>query len=350
MEPGQRLKAFVHLGAVAGTLADNDEWQGFASGVEPTEFERFQNLMLQVERQNPWFTQSNIRSSLRGIAHMCQPENLKTWLSSYSIPNMTQPKTIALILAGNIPLVGFHDFMCVLLSGNRALVKLSGQDTVLLPALAEILFRIEPGFMPLVQFSREGKLPAFDAVIATGSNNTARYFDHYFGKYPHIIRKNRSSVALLDGSETEKELHDLGQDIFLYFGLGCRNVSKLYLPQDFDPDRLFGALLEFSQVSTHNKYINNYDYHKALWLLNSEQLLDNGFLLLKPDQRLVSPVGSLFYERYESKSAVESMLAANEEVLQCVVGHGHVEFGSAQFPKPWDYADRVDTMAFLLNL
>jgi hypothetical protein len=256
-------------------------------------------------------------------------------------------------MAGNIPLVGFHDFLSVLISGNKALVKLSSNDTILLPYLTKVLFSIEPEFEDLIEFTDE-KFIDFDGVIATGSNNTARYFEYYFGKYPNIIRKNRNSVAVLTGNESTEQLELLANDIFRYFGLGCRNVSKIYIPEDYNFDPFFKAMYSWRHVINQNKYMNNYDYNKAVYLMSNIPLLDNEFMLLKEDKSLSSPISILYYEYYSSMEELTSLIEVSREQIQCVVSEcgmpGEVPFGTTQSPSLWDYADGVDTMEFLLNL
>jgi len=252
-------------------------------------------------------------------------------------------------MAGNIPLVGFHDFLSVLITGNKVLAKLSSNDTVLLPFLAKKLIEIEPGFAELIEFTEE-RLSNFDAVIATGSNNTARYFEYYFGKYPSIIRKNRNSVAILTGNETPEQLDALAEDIFRYFGLGCRNVSKLFLPKDYNFDPFFNAMYGWKEIINNNKYINNYDYNKAVYLMSNIELLDNEFLLLKEDNGFSSPISVVFYQYYESEDELRKYLSENKEHIQAIVSEKDIPFGAAQKPQLWDYADGVDTVSFLLNL
>jgi len=239
--------------------------------------------------------------------------------------------------------------LSVLLTGHIAFIKLSSDDNLLMPALLKVLFRLDESIEEQVVFA-EGLMKDMQAVIATGSNNTSRYFEQYFGHLPHIIRKSRTSVAILSGEETDEELKALGRDIFAYFGLGCRNVSKIYLPEGFDIDRLYKALYEYNAVINHHKYANNYDYNKAVWLLNMEQLLDNGFLLLKEEQALASPTGSLYYEYYSDESTLREGLVSRAHEIQCMVSCRDIPFGGSQSPALWDYADGVDTLAFLLAL
>lgn len=309
--------------------------------------------------KNGWFTKENVFFALKSWSNVLTTENLENWLSAYEITNSpdtetnsVQRKTVAIIMAGNIPLVGFHDFLCVLLTGNKALVKLSDSDSVLLPLLADFLKDTEPSLKTEIEFTK-GKLENFDAVIATGSNNTARYFEYYFGKKPNIIRKNRNSVTVLTGEESTSQLKALGDDIFRYFGLGCRSVSKIFVPEGYDFDTLFKSIFSFNEIVNQNKYANNYDYNKAVYLMSDFPILDNGFLILKEDKRYSSPIASLNYEFYSSKEELKKRLSDDKEELQCIVGSGflenEVEFGQTQIPALGDYADGIDTVDFLLK-
>lgn len=315
-------------------------------------YKKIELILEEAERKNTWFDRENCLMTLHHWAGLLKKENLSQWLSSYSIENIPQ-KRIALILAGNIPLVGFHDLLCTLLIGHTAIVKLSSNDKVLLPFLISELKNLTPIFEDKIIFTEE-KLTDFDAVIATGSNNTARYFEYYFGKKPHIIRKNRNSVAILTGEETKEELELLGKDIFTYFGLGCRNVSKIFIPENYDFTNFFQAIYSFHSVMNHQKYINNYDYNKAVYLMNLEQLLENGFLLLKEDKHYASPIATLFYEKYTNISSLQERLTEDKELIQCIVSNGSfpnsITFGQAQIPSLRDYADGIDTIAFLNNI
>jgi hypothetical protein len=249
-------------------------------------------------------------------------------------------------MAGNIPLVGFHDFLSVLISGNYLIAKTSSKDPELILKVGEILCSIEPRFRNYIEFT-EYELKDFDVVIATGSNNSSRYFDQYFGRYPNIIRRNRNSVAIIEGNESGEELENLGKDIFLYFGLGCRNVSKLFIPEGFDIRFMVSKWEHFAGVTSHVKYANNYDFSKAVYLVNKENFLDTGHILLKEDKGLSSPVAVLYYEYYESLSALHSETELLKDKIQCIVGHDHTPFGKAQSPHLWDYADGIDTLEFL---
>ncbi len=360
----QRIGALVQLGKLFSLFGGNAPWPGHSSGLNEVEFAEFNETVTGAQHRNGWFTEENVRHMLKSLALMLDEQALHEWSNTYQLAIGTAlsaadqpttnneqrtPRTIGIITAGNIPLVGFHDLLCVLISGNRARVKCSSDDARLTPAVVKLLGHIAPDLAAQVVFA-EGKLGEVDALIATGSNNTTRYFDHYFKEVPRIVRKGRTSIAILDGSETEEELTALGEDIFRYFGLGCRSVTKLCVPRDFDLDRLFKAIYPWNMIALHNKYANNYDYHKAIWLMDRVPLLENGFILLKEDEGLTSPVGSLYYQRHDDRSALNTSIASKAESIQCIVGHGHVPFGQAQCPGIGDYADGVDTMEFLIAL
>jgi hypothetical protein len=240
-----------------------------------------------------------------------------------------------------------------LASGNKALIKLSSQDKLLTPYILNKLVEIEPAFAEQFEFIE--RLKDFDAVIATGSNNTSRYFDYYFSKVPNIIRKNRNSIAVLNGTESKEELHALGNDIFDYFGLGCRNVSKVFAPKGYKFDTFFESIEDFKSIADHHKYNNNYDYNKSIFLVNMDKHLDNGFLLVKEDERFASPLAVLYYEEYESITALDEKLVEQADQIQCIVSNESLSietlrFGQSQCPALWDYADGVDTMGFLRGL
>ena len=335
MQLQQRINAFVNLGQYLKQLLSEQEV-----------------LLETASAHNGWFTPDNLDFALKRWSEALSESNVGRWLDSYNITD-SDPRTVAIIMAGNVPLVGFHDFISVLITGNKVKVKLSSNDTILLPFIAEKLLEIEPGFKGYIEFTDE-KLSGFDAVIATGSNNTARYFDYYFGKYPHIIRKNRNSVAVLSGDETQEQLEELANDIFRYFGLGCRNVSKIFLPKDYNFDAFFKAMFSWKEIINNNKYINNYDYNKAVYLMSDIPLLDNEFMLLKEDNGYSSPISVVFYEYYDSIDSLNSTLGENSEQIQAVVSNMELQnaipLGKAQTPQLWDYADGVDTVAFLLEL
>ena len=304
---------------------------------------------------NPWFTKDNILQAIQALGNSLQKNKLEQWIANYpALINQSKPKKVGVITAGNIPLVGFHDFITVLISGHVFKGKLSSKDNRLLKFVADYLISLDADFNDYIFFT-EDKLEDFDAVIATGSNNTARYFEYYFGKYPNIIRKNRNSVAVLSGKETDQDIQKLSIDIFSYFGLGCRNVSKIFVPKDYCFDLFFENIEQHQKIYQHNKYANNYDYNKSVYLMNQIQHFDNGFLILKEDENLSSPIGVLFFQYYNDMDAVRELLKLNKELIQCIVAgndfmDGVVPFGKAQSPELWDYADNVDTMKFLLEL
>lgn len=331
----ERIRGFEALGKKLGSLSD----------------ETILDISGKAQQQNPWFTSQNIRLALTGIGKLLDAENLQRWVSNYHISNTDTEKTIALVLAGNIPLVGFHDLLCVLVSGYKAMIRMSSKDAVLLPALMNWLMEAEPRFSDRIHYVEQ--LKSFDAVIATGSDNTARYFDYYFGKYPHVIRKNRSSCAILTGEETPEELSLLGDDVFSYFGMGCRNVSKLFVPTHYDIEVLNQAWQKHADIVHHHKYCNNYDYQKAVLIMNKQPFSDTGFVLLTESDKIVSPISVVFFERYKDFREVWQKVNAVADKIQCIVGNTEpatIHFGQAQYPAVWDYADGVDTMKFLNNL
>lgn len=304
---------------------------------------------------NPWFTIENQEQAIAAIAQrFLAKAPLREWTSKYDIPLENQPQTIGLVMAGNLPLVGFYDVLCVFVAGHKAKIKLSDKDPYLLPYLLKLLSNIDPAtanYFELIERMRD-----VDAVIATGSNNSARYFEAYFGKYPHIIRKNRNGVAVLTGTESADELHKLGHDIFRYFGLGCRNVAKLYLPRGYNFHPLLEALHEYRDIILHQKYKNNFDYNFALYILNKVQYQANGCILMIEEPSLQSRIAALHYEYYDDISQLELELERRAEEIQCIIAQPGIisaktfPFGKSQQPELWDYPDGVDSMAFLLQL
>ena len=299
---------------------------------------------------NPWFSKKNIEKSLNAWHDQLKLDILNAWLNPYKLQEVPNPKKVLIIMAGNIPLVGFHDFLTVLISGHKVVVKMSSTDNVLLKVLIEKLISIAPKFKQSIAFIDDVKNRNFDAVIATGSDNSAQYFEYYFKGAKKIIRKNRRSVALLDGTESTMELKGLADDVFAYFGLGCRNVSKLFLPKGYDLNKLFEAFFPYSHVVEHKKYGNNYDYNKAIFLMGSNELVENGFLLMKEDKSLLSPVAMLYYEYYDDVHTVAQFVEENAEKLQCVVSKKDILFGNTQKPNLWAYAAGADTVEFLRDL
>jgi hypothetical protein len=336
MNKEQRIAAFVELGKYI--LQDSDD---------------LQQIIHKSFLYNSWFTRKNTQQALQHIATaFLEEQALSAWSSAYSIADETAAKTVAMVAAGNIPMVAFQDILAVLLSGHRLQIKLSDKDKFLLPFILNELINIEPGFG--VRIAIKDKLENFDAVIATGSNSSAKQFAYYFGKYPNIIRKNRNSIAVLNGQETLEDIQNLGADIFDYFGLGCRNVSKLFVPKGYDLMQLKEGFLKYKEVDQHNQYMNNLDYQRTLYLMNQAPLADIDFINIIAHESLHSPISCLHYEYYDSLSEVERYVAAAQDNLQCVVGNtsipGSISFGKSQYPTLTDYADNVDTMDFLLAL
>jgi hypothetical protein len=347
-----RINAFSKLGNVLHRFILQHEQDLDQAQTADQYFSLLSNGIQKAYHHNNWFTEANVLYSIRSWAKLLNENSLNEWLNHYTIKEKP-PKSVAVIMAGNIPLVGFHDFLCVLITGHRILIKESSNDNVLLKTLCDILFKIEPRFEHLIRFTNE-QLKNYDAVIATGSNNTARYFEYYFSKYPHVIRKNRNSVAVLRGNESLETLEALSDDIFRYYGLGCRNVSKLYVPEDYDFNLFFNAIYKWHPVIHEHKYANNYDYNKAVYLMSEYDILDNGFLVLKQDPQLSSPIASLNYEYYNNKEQLKAKITHLSEDIQCVVSEGfitsEIPFGETQSPGLSAYADDLDTVEFLLTI
>jgi hypothetical protein len=319
--------------------------------------EHLQAFVHRTSVVNPWFTIENQEQALLAIAQQFLDfEKLTAWAGGYAISEQTiTPPTLGLVLAGNIPLVGFHDVLCTFISGSKAKIKLSEKDPFLLPHLVQVMIKMDEQVAAYFDFT--DRLQGYTAVIATGSNNSSRYFEAYFGKYPHIIRKNRNAIAVLSGKETAEELHRLGQDVFQYFGLGCRNVSKLYLPIDYDFTPLLETFHEdYKHLVLNNKYKNNYDYNYAFLMLNKVAFQANGCLLLTEENSLTSRIANVHYEFYPNLEWMETEIAQRKEEIQCVVARPGfltsptLDFGTAQHPDLSAYADGVDTLSFLLSL
>ncbi|MFH7002538.1 acyl-CoA reductase [Flavobacterium bizetiae] len=350
-----KKSVFVELGKFLSQFSEEENTRNESVLGNDLFFDDFIKLILLSQSHNGWYTPEQVYFAIKSWADALTEENITKWLSQYATDfaqdNKTE-KNVALILAGNIPLVGFHDFLSVLITGNKALVKTSSNDQHLLPFLAKYLVFVDESLKDKITFV-EGKLENFDTVIATGSNNTARYFEYYFKDKPSIIRKNRNSAAVLNGKETHEELEALGEDIFRYFGLGCRNVSKLFVPKGYSFDAFFQAIFKYQDVIHYEKYANNYDYNKAVFLMSNFKLLDNGFLTLKEDPSYASPISSVFYEFYENIDELQARLDADAEQIQCIVSNDLIQnsipFGQTQNPQLWDYADNVDTITFLLT-
>ena len=347
-----RIEAFSKLGDFLSQFS--------TKGIEKKEdipfnelfFDGFKHQIKLAQENNSWFTKDNILNSLESWSKSLNYNNLNNFTNSVNL-NIINPKTVAIVMAGNIPLVGFHDFLSVLISGHSVLVKQSSSDKHLLPFLAKYLEYTEESFKGKITFT-ENKLTNFDAVIATGSNNTARYFEYYFKDKPNIIRKNRNSVAVITGKETIEDFEKLSDDIFQYFGLGCRSVSKLYVPKDYDFELFFNGMYNKKEIINNAKYANNYDYNKAVYLMSEFDLLENGFLMIKEDESYSSPIATIFYEYFDNEIDLKIKLHEDREKIQCVVAKGFLEneiaFGQTQHPKLTDYADGVNTLEFLSKL
>ena len=349
MELKDRIDSFVFLGNVIKDFLEKDRREDpLYSGLE--------DAVIKAGILNPWFTREFVEHSLRAWTVSLRKDSLGKWLEPYNsrLRGSSPDRNVAVIMAGNIPLVGFHDFLSVLISGNRFTGRLSSDDTELLPALARFLVRFNSGWEKQITFTRD-RLPGFDAVIATGNNNSAHYFQYYFSKVPHIIRKNRNGVAILTSGEDEQELSGLADDIFLYFGLGCRNVSKLYFPAGYDIAPLFNAFRRYVSFSMHHKWMNNHDYYKSVFLLNQICAMDNGFVLLTENTAIASPPGVLYYEYYKDLDDLMNQLTQQKDEIQIAVCKKEIPLSSclpgyAQAPGLSDYADGIDTMQFLLGL
>ncbi|PWJ58878.1 acyl-CoA reductase LuxC [Dyadobacter jejuensis] len=304
--------------------------------------------------KNNWFKPELVQQSLLALAEQYLRKNkLEAWLEKYPLPN--SPCKVGVVMAGNIPAVGFHDVLCVLASGHTLLAKPSTDDQALMLLLLQKLISFEPSLAEQIQIV--DRLNEADAYIATGSDNTARYFHYYFAKKPHIIRKNRTSIAILTGEETHEELKALGEDVLKYYGLGCRNVSKIYVPKDYEFTPFYEAIEPMAdRFLNHHKYFNNYEYNKSIVLINRVPHFDNGFLILTESPALVSPISMLHYQRYERLTDIEESLVDQQEKIQCVISSSQlnwphsIEMGKSQSPGLSDYADNVDTMKFLSSL
>lgn len=333
-----RINAFVELGKYL---------------TDPQNTPHLEELAISANRKNNWFTVPNVLKSLSAIGtQYLHPDKLSEWCYTYQ--EVSNSKKVGVIMAGNIPAVGFHDALAVLISGHTLMAKLSSEDQVILPSLFEVLTQIEPALKDSIQIV--DRLNAADAYIGTGSDNTARYFHYYFANKPNIIRKNRTSVAVLNGAENETDLENLGVDIMQYFGLGCRNVSKIFVPEGYDFTKFYESIQSLDQVClNHHKYFNNYEYNKSVLLINRTPHVDNGFLMITENEALVSPISVLYYQPYHTLHDAKEHLIANADKIQCVLSNesiieNHIPFGKAQTPGLFDYADSVDTMKFLSEL
>ncbi|MGJ8549433.1 acyl-CoA reductase [Winogradskyella wichelsiae] len=352
MDLQDRINAFVKLGEFLNQFQDNISIKNDNVQANDLFYEGFKHQLKLAQEHNGWFTKQNIAFTLKNWSRALTEENINQWLKKYDFQTVN-PQTVAIIMAGNIPLVGFHDFLSVLITGHTVLVKQSSNDKHLLPFLAKYLEIVNPDFKGKIKFTEE-KLQNFDAVIATGSNNTARYFEYYFKNKPSIIRKNRNSAAVLTGNETKEELEALSDDIFIYYGLGCRNVSKIFVPKDYNFEGFFNAVYKWNPIINESKYANNYDYNKAVYLMSEFDMLENGFLMIKEDESYASPIATVFYEYYDNSETLQEKLKTDADKIQCVVSRSFtdttIQFGETQNPELWDYADGEDTIEFLLKI
>ena len=347
----QRIDAFVKLGNFLSQFSQSCIEKKENIEFNDLFFDGFKHQLKVAQENNSWFTRDNILFSIESWSKALTQENISTWVSDKT--TQSSNNKIAIIMAGNIPLVGFHDFLSVLISGHSVLVKQSSSDKSLLPFLAKYLEYVEPVFKDKIEFTEE-KLTDYDAVIATGSNNTARYFEHYFKGKPNIIRKNRNSVAVLTGNETDEELANLSNDVFQYFGLGCRSVSKLFVPEGYNFDAFFNGMYHKKEIINNAKYANNYDYNKAVYLMSLFDLLENGFLMIKEDESYASPIATIFYEYYSDINELKEKLKMDADKIQCIVSNNviknEIKFGETQNPQLWDYADGINTLEFLAKI
>lgn len=351
MEMERRIGPFVQLGKDIRRIVER--WEENPESLPSA----WQTVIRKSQDANGWFTPENQVLALKGLIGLLDENAMREAVRPYEkIFAEPRDKTVAVIMAGNIPAVNFFDFQCVLLAGFRFMGKLSSADPYWLPFLVNELTELEPGLKPFIRFEEDTINSGFDAVIATGSNNTARYFEYYFGRYPHVIRKNRTSVAVLSGNETETDRQALGRDISGFYGLGCRNVGKLFVPRGYDFIPLLQTLETFTHLVENHKYVNNYEYHRSLFLLNGDAFYDNGIFLFRENRKTAAPVGTVFYEYYDSEADLAARLQNEEEDLQCTAALGAARFprqvslGHTQSPAFTDYPDGVDILAFLAGL
>jgi len=348
----QRIHSFVELGHFLSQFSRQEIVKKDNILFNDIFFDGFKHQLKLAEEHNNWFTKDNLLFACENWAQALSDSSIKKWIAQESLLEKSD-KNVAIIMAGNIPLVGFHDFLSVLISGHAVIAKLSSNDKHLLPFLAKYLEYTNENFKGKISFT-EDKLTDFDAVIATGSNNTARYFEYYFKNKPNIIRKNRNSVAIIHGNENENDYEKLSEDVFRYFGLGCRSVSKIFIPRDYNFDAFFQGMFTKQDVIQNAKYANNYDYNKAVYLMSEFDILENGFLMIKEDESYSSPIASVFYEYYDNIDDLKIKLYEDREKIQCIVSKNFIEneipFGKTQHPELWDYADGVNTLTFLSTI
>ena len=340
--------SLIQFGKFIRSFLDSDSWPGFQSGVDQREFDNFKSSTEKAESNNAWFYRKMIRLSMESWAKNLSEDNIDKLMSKYDVPSSIN-KNVLIICAGNLPLVGFHDIVCCILLNINTQVKLSKNDNVLIPAILKILYLFDSELQDRIKICNE-KPDNYNYVIATGSNNSNRYFEYYFGKFPHIFRRNRTSIAVVHSEISDDQLKSLSHDMLQYYGLGCRSVTKLYLPEKFSLDRIYNSVFNYKDLINHNKYMNNYDYNRSIFLLGKKLFFDNGFLILKEDKSLFSPISVVNFEYYSSMETLEKELNVLSNEIQCMVGEGGITFGTAQKPELWDYADGVDTIDFLTKI
>ena len=340
--------SLIQFGKFLRSFLDSDSWPGFQSGVDQREFDNFKSSTEKAESNNAWFSRKMIRLSMESWAKNLSEDNIDKWMSKYDVPSSIN-KNVLIICAGNLPLVGFHDIVCCILLNINTQVKLSKNDNVLIPAILNVLYLFDSELQDRIKICNE-KPDNYNYVIATGSNNSNRYFEYYFGKFPHIFRRNRTSIAVVHSEISDDQLKSLSHDMLQYYGLGCRSVTKLYLPEKFSLDRIYNSVFNYKDLINHNKYMNNYDYNRSIFLLGKKLFFDNGFLILKEDKSLFSPISVVNFEYYSSMETLEKELNVLSNEIQCRVGEGGIPFGTAQKPELWDYADGVDTIDFLTKI
>lgn len=347
-----RIQAFASLGELLVGIGENTQQNEDQNEI----LYKLEQAVTSATNKNGWFIEDNVRYMLASIGVSLIKTNIEKWIAPYreTMESRKSCKKVGVVMAGNIPVVGFHDFMSILISGNILSAKLSSDDDKLLPLIGELLTSIEPGFKDMISFTTN-QLKGFDAIIATGSNNTSRYFEYYFGSYPNIIRKNRNGIAVLTGNESEEELQKLTDDIFMYYGLGCRNVSHIMIPKEYELTSFLKNCEANKKVNLNHKYFNNYEYNKAIYLVNGNKHYDTGNLLLTENNSFSSPVSVIHYSYYSDIELVNRLLETNTSTVQCVVSTSKeilnaIPPGTSQSPQLWDYADRIDTLKFLTEL
>tara|TARA_B110000003_G_scaffold173112_1_gene172714 strand:+ start:9860 stop:10921 length:1062 start_codon:yes stop_codon:yes gene_type:complete len=344
-----RIDAFAALGDFLSQFSNNQIQKKETVLFNNLFFDGFKHQIKLAHEANSWFTKDSILLSIESWTKALNKSNLEKWILNEKLQNKSS-KVVAIVMAGNIPLVGFHDFLSVLVCGHSVLVKQSSNDKHLIPLLAKYLEYTEPSFKGKISFS-EKKIQIYDAVIATGNSNTARYFEYYFKDKPNIIRMNRNSVAIITGYESKEDFDKLSDDIFSYFGLGCRSVSKLFVPRGYDFNLFFQGMYKKKDIIKNAKYANNYDYNKAVYLMSEFDILENGFLIIKEDSNYSSPIATVFYEYYDHLNDLKTKINQVADQLQCIVANNfsknEVQFGQTQHPELWDYADGINTLEFL---